>query len=138
MFTDQQKIGAMLSAIGLFFGFLGVLLFLDRGLLALGNILLVSGIFLILGFNKTLNFFGQRKKIRGTILFFLGIIVLLATRWTFVGMLVELFGFVNLFGDAFPIIISILRKLPIIGNILNHPIVNKVLQKADSGNELPF
>ncbi|KAN0022246.1 hypothetical protein ACTFIV_006416 [Dictyostelium citrinum] len=138
MFTDQQKIGAMLSAMGLFFGFLGVLLFLDRNLLALGNLLLVSGIVLILGLQKTTKFFAQKKKIKGTILFFFGIIVLLVTRWTFVGMVIEIFGFVNLFGDAFPIVISILRKLPIIGNILNHPIVNRLLQKADSGNELPF
>ncbi|KAF2072838.1 hypothetical protein CYY_005849 [Polysphondylium violaceum] len=138
MFTDQQKIGVMLSAMGAFFSFLGVLLFLDRGLLAIGNLLFLSGVVLILGVQKTTKFFLQKKKIKGTICFFLGILILILTRWTFIGLGIETFGFINLFGDAFPIVISVLRKLPIIGTILNHPTVNRWLSKTEAGSELPF
>ncbi|KYQ93537.1 golgi transport protein 1 [Tieghemostelium lacteum] len=138
IFTDQQKIGVMLSAMGSFFSILGIFLFLDRGLLAIGNLLFISGIVLILGLHKTSKFFFQVKKIKGTICFFFGILIVIFTKWTFVGLLIEIFGFINLFGDAFPIVISVMRKLPIIGNILNYPPIARLINKTSAGEELPF
>lgn len=41
---------------------LGVLMFFDKGLLAMGNILFLSGVMLIIGFSKTLRFFFQKRK----------------------------------------------------------------------------
>jgi hypothetical protein len=52
---------------------------------------------MIIGFYKTLLFFGKRDKIFGTVLFFLGI-MLVFMRWAFIGVIVEAFGFVSLFG----------------------------------------
>eukprot|EP01133_Synstelium_polycarpum_P001362 gene1362-1562_t len=127
----------MLSAMGMFFTVFGFFLFLDRGLLAIGNLLFLAGIALGLGFQRTGNFFFQKKKLKGTICFFFGIILVILGR-TIIGLAIEGFGFINLFGDAFPIVIAILRKLPVIGNILNHPTVNRLLNKTDAGSELPF
>ncbi|EGG14997.1 golgi transport protein 1 [Cavenderia fasciculata] len=135
--TDQQKIGVMLSGMGLFFTFFGVMMFFDRGLLAIGNLLFLSGIALGLGLTRTFNFFFQMKKAKGTVCFFFGIFLVILGR-TFIGLIIEAFGFINLFGDAFPIVIAILRKLPVIGNILNHPTVNRWLNKTEAGSELPF
>eukprot|EP01132_Coremiostelium_polycephalum_P009749 gene9749-11974_t len=98
----------------------------------------VKSIALGLGLQRTANFFFQKKKLRGSICFFLGILIVILTRWTFIGLIVEGFGFINLFGDAFPIVIAILRKIPIIGNILNHPTINAWLNKTEAGSELPF
>ena len=42
-------------------------------------------------------FFARKEKIRGTICFFGGIL-LVFLKWPFIGMLVEMFGFLNLFG----------------------------------------
>lgn len=54
---------------------------------------------LVIGLQKTFNLFFQRRKLRGTIPFFIGIGLVLF-GWTKIGILVEGFGFVNLFGCA--------------------------------------
>lgn len=58
----------------------------------------LSGITLIIGARKTFIFFFKRpEKLRGTICF-LGGIVLVLIQWPVLGMFIELFGFINLFG----------------------------------------
>ena len=61
------------------------------------QILFISGLTLIIGPQKTFYFFTRKQKIRGS-LCFLGGIVLVFLKWPFVGMMVETFGFLNLFG----------------------------------------
>ncbi len=38
VFTDQRKIGLGLTAFGVAFAILGMILFFDRGLIAMGNV----------------------------------------------------------------------------------------------------
>lgn len=123
--SDQQKLGVGLVSFGAFFLALGILLFFDAALLALGNVLFTGGICLLIGPQKTFYFFARRQKIRGTICFFTGI-VLVFCRWTFIGMAIEAFGFLNLFGDFFPTILSFLRQVPFLGNLLLLPGVREV------------
>jgi len=52
-------------------------------------------------------------------------------------MFVEGFGFINLFGDFFPVAFAFLRRLPIIGSVLNMPGVKQVTDKIVSGGSLP-
>ena len=89
------------------------------------QLLFLLGITLLIGFRKTLIFFKRPSKLRGTFCF-LGGILLVLVGWPVVGMVVEVFGILNLFGNFFPIILSMLRNMPVIGPVLNHPIVNKV------------
>ncbi len=90
------------------------------------QILFLSGVTLIIGLKKTAVFFTRKQKLRGTIFFFLGII-LVFLRWPIIGMIIEIIGFVNLFGDFFPVILSFLRRVPIIGPALNMPVVSTVI-----------
>ncbi|KJA27668.1 hypothetical protein HYPSUDRAFT_83392 [Hypholoma sublateritium FD-334 SS-4] len=120
--TDAQKIGVALTTFGALFMLLGVMLFFDGALLALGNILFVSGLTLIIGPHKTFYFFARRQKLRGTVCF-LGGIVLVFAKWPFTGMVIETFGFLNLFGDFFPVVITFLRQLPFIGTFLSLPYI---------------
>lgn len=64
------------------------------------QVLFLSGITLIIGPQKTFYFFARKQKLRGTICF-LGGILLVFFKWPFVGMCVETFGFLNLFGYAY-------------------------------------
>ncbi|KAF9059796.1 Got1-domain-containing protein [Rhodocollybia butyracea] len=126
--TDGQKIGVALTTFGALFMLLGVMLFFDGALLALGNILFVSGLTLIIGPRKTFYFFARREKLRGTICF-LGGILMVFFKWPFFGMIVETFGFLNLFGDFFPVVITFMRQLPFIGTLLSLPGVRTIVDK---------
>ena len=122
---DYRKIGIGLTCAGLLFLLFGVLLFFDKGLLAMGNILFLAGVVLIIGARKTLNFFFQKRKLRGTVCF-LGGIALVLVGWPVFGMCIEFFGFLNLFGDFFPIALGFLRNVPLLGTILSLPPVRAV------------
>jgi len=43
-----------------------------------------------------------------------------------VGICVEVFGFINLFGDFFPVVLGFLRQFPVIGPILRGPYIGPV------------
>jgi hypothetical protein len=115
------------------------------------QILFISGLTLIIGPQKTFYFFARKQKMRGTVCF-LGGILLVFLKWPFVGMVVETFGFLNLFGydvvnlvyrftlliyttgpfsDFFPVIITFLRQLPFVGTFLSLPYIRVVSPSLD-------
>merc|ERR1712166_1042418 len=102
MFDDRKTIGFGLTGFGLFFMFLGVMMLFDRALLAMGNVLFLAGTITIIGAERTYAFFFQRARLRGTACFFIGIAIVLYGH-PVIGMLIEMFGFVNLFGNFFPV-----------------------------------
>lgn len=61
------------------------------------QLLFLSGITLIIGPQKTFYFFARKQKLRGTICFFGGIL-LVFFKWPFFGVIVETIGFLSLFG----------------------------------------
>lgn len=125
--SDLRKIGIGLTACGLVFTMFGIAFLFDKGLLAMGNVLFLAGVMLIIGPQRAVRFFFQKRKAKGSLFFFSGMAFVLI-GWPIIGMGVELFGFVNLFGDFFPVVISFLRRTPVIGNLLNLPFVRKVRQ----------
>lgn len=124
--NDYQKIGIGVTGFGLLFLFLGMMLFFDRGLLAIGNILFISGLGLVIGLERTFRFFFQREKLRGSA-FFLGGIIIVLYGWPVIGMVVEIYGFIQLFKGFFPVVINFLRRVPVIGNILMLPGISSVV-----------
>ena len=85
-----------------------------------------------IGVRRTLRFFLQKRRLRGSVLFFGGIVFVIAGKsvaWTFVGLALEAFGFLNLFGDFFPFVVAFMRRLPVIGRCLNAPPFGKWLDK---------
>eukprot|EP00924_Labyrinthula_sp_SR-Ha-C_P015617 maker-scaffold_4-snap-gene-5.66-mRNA-1 protein AED:0.01 eAED:0.01 QI:53/1/1/1/0/0/2/1131/170 len=127
--SDNKKIGGLLIGMGIFFLLFGSMLFFDSKLMAIGNILFLAGFTFSYGVLHTLEFFGLygqlalakwRTKWRGLITFMGGVLMVLS-GWGLIGILVELFGFINLFGQFFPVVFSVLRGLPIIGPVLSLP-----------------
>ncbi len=59
---------------------------------------------------------------RGTICFFLGILLVIL-RYGIIGILLEAFGFLNLFGNFLPTILTVGRQIPYIGPILDLPYI---------------
>ncbi|KAF4974658.1 hypothetical protein FZEAL_8458 [Fusarium zealandicum] len=121
-------------AVGGFFLIGGVMMFFDRAMLAMGNILFLIGLTIIIGPQKTLLFFARKQKAKGTAAFFLGLILILM-RWTFIGFLIEAYGIVILFGDFLGTIAGFARGLPVVG-----PYIGMLVDRAGLGRrnaELP-
>jgi len=78
------EIGLGLTCAGVLFLVLGVMLFFDKGLLAMGNILFLAGVSLIIGPRGVFRFFFQKRKVRGTSCF-LGGIFLVLVGWPVFG-----------------------------------------------------
>lgn len=106
-------------------------------LLAMGNLLFLSGFAILSGPMATLKFFGfageawkerWEKRWRGLITFQGGILLVLF-GYAKTGMFLEIFGFLNLFGALFPIALAFLRRLPVVGPLLNLPGVSVVADK---------
>ncbi|KAL7668911.1 hypothetical protein ACOME3_009593 [Neoechinorhynchus agilis] len=124
--SDLQRIGVGLLLFGLSFLTLGTLLFFDRGLLAIGNLLLVVGVVLIIGLERALRFFFRKSNRTSTFALSGGMIVVLA-GWTIFGMILELYGLAALFGGFIPVLINYLRNLPGIGHVLMLPGIKQVV-----------
>ncbi|KAB2579817.1 Protein transport protein GOT1 [Lasiodiplodia hormozganensis] len=132
--SDSQKIGVAFCSGGGFFLLAGVMMFFDRALLAMGNILFICGLTLLIGLQKTLLFFARRQKIAGTAAFVTGILLILL-RWPLIGFCVELYGIFVLFGDFFATIAGFVRPIPYVG-----PYAANFLERISGGrrnSELP-
>lgn len=132
--TDMQKIGVAFCSGGGLFLFGGVLMFFDRAMLAMGNVLFLIGLVLLIGIPKTVLFFSRRQKLRGSAAFAAGILLILI-RWPLTGFLVELYGIFILFGDFFATIAAFAGNIPIVG-----PYIVMAFDKMGvrrGGSELP-
>lgn len=137
MLDDRRKIGVGLTGLGFLFLMLGVLFFFDRGLLAMGNILFLSGVATTIGPAAAFRFFIRPKNAKGSA-FFLGGVVLVVWGWTFLGFALEMWGFWLLFSAFFPTVLSFLRRMPFLKKVLDLPAFKAVINKvAPAGGGLP-
>jgi len=149
--SDTQKIGAVFCIAGIYihkpltrsprkepttnifpgcvFLMLGVCLFFDRALLAMGNILFLLGLLTIIGPYKTVIFFARPQKLKGTAAFVIGIVLILA-KWAFIGFAIEIYGIVVLFGDFFGTIAGFAGSVPVVG-----PYIAAALRKISPGGK---
>merc|ERR1719270_601476 len=108
--SENKKIGLILTGAGSIFLVLGVIFFFNTRMLILGNFLFICGMTVLIGVKNTLNFFFRMKRIKGTICFIGGMFTVLY-GWPIIGVCVELFGFINLFGDFFPSFLAWLQHI---------------------------
>lgn len=118
--NDRKKIGIGLTGFGVLFTILGVIFFFDKGLLAMGNILFLSGLALTIGVKSTTSFFLKRSNYKGSISFLVGFLLVIV-GWAFVGMIIEAYGFIVLFSGFMPTVFFYLSKIPVIGWFFQQP-----------------
>jgi ABC-type Co2+ transport system permease subunit len=137
--SDNRSIGVMLSALGMLFSFSGIILFLDKGLMALGNIMFLAGITMTIGARATIKFFARPRHRIGSVCF-LGGSSLIIFSWTLIGLAIQAYGFWRLFSAFFPTVLQYARQVPFVSKVLDMPIVKNVINKVApaSGATLPY
>ena len=123
---DATKIGVLLTGFGGFFFFMGIVMVLDSSLLTLGNILFVAGVSLTMGPHRCKSFFLEKKRMRSSICFFVGILLVML-GWCFFGLIIQMFGALNLFGNFFPMVVRLLESLPLLGPLMRSQPVQKLV-----------
>ena len=109
----------MLVGSGTLVTLLGVMLFFNQSLLRFGNILFISGMPFLVGTGSTISFFMNPSRLRATTTFLLGAFLVVFAGWPRIGLIVEAFGFLNLFGNMFPLLTRMLGGLPVVGDLLS-------------------
>lgn len=134
--NDQRKIGLGLTAFGILFTVLGMLLLFDRSLIAMGNLLFLAGLTTTIGLHSTITFFTKRKNRKGSV-FYLGGCAVVVYGWTVVGLLLEAYGFWLLFCEFFPTVLQFLRRVPVLSKILDLPILKLLFNRMQQLGGLP-
>ncbi|XP_078435079.1 vesicle transport protein GOT1-like [Wolffia australiana] len=117
---EKKKVGIGLLGCGAFFAFLGVLLFFDRGLLALSNIFFCAGVVILLGWQSTRQLFFNKANYKGSTCLLLGLL-LIVFRWPLIGFVLEIYGASVLFRRFLPLLTNIVRDVPFVGPLLIYP-----------------
>lgn len=132
MVSDNTKIGTGLMFLGFTFLFLGSLFLFDSTLLALGDVLFLTGLTFTIGISRTVRFFSRKDRLRGIVAFFGGF-VLVMFRYGFIGMILQVYGLVYLFGQFFPIAAASLRDVPVVGAVFRMPSVERFFSSFGGG-----
>ena len=114
----DRRIGMALLGAGGVLTMLGISLFFNKALMRLGNLLFMAGVPMTIGPGRTAGYFLQPQKARATGCLVLGI-VLVFVGHPIVGILLEAFGLMNLFGNLFPFALVLLKQMPFIGPLLS-------------------
>uniref|UniRef100_A0A3Q3LY04 Golgi transport 1Bb n=1 Tax=Labrus bergylta TaxID=56723 RepID=A0A3Q3LY04_9LABR len=134
-FLFVAEIGMGLTGFGVFFLFFGMMLFFDKALLAIGNILFVSGLSFVIGLERTFRFFFQRHKFKATS-FFLGGVFVVLIGWPIIGVVLEIYGFFLLFRGFFPVAVGFIRRVPVLGSLLSLPGISALVDKIGESNTM--
>ena len=132
VFSDNTKIGTGMLFLGCVFLILGVVFFFDSAMLALGDILFLTGLTLTIGVSRTIRFFSRPDRMRGIVAFFGGV-VLVFLRWPIFGMIGQFYGMIYLFGQFFPIAAQSMKDTPVIGELFRVPAVERFFASFGGG-----
>ncbi len=113
----RRNVGATLLMGGGALTLIGMTLFFERNLLRLGNICIILGVPLLIGPSVVYNFFMQPKRAQATIITAMGIFLVFIGKPR-LGILMEIFGLLNLIGNMLPLLMAVAKRLPIIGDVI--------------------
>uniref|UniRef100_A0A674CWD0 Golgi transport 1Bb n=1 Tax=Salmo trutta TaxID=8032 RepID=A0A674CWD0_SALTR len=101
----------------------------------LTHILFVAGLSFVIGLERTFKFFFQRHKFKATS-FFLGGVLVVLIGWPIIGVVLEIYGFFLLFRGFFPVAVGFIRRVPVLGSILNLPGISGFVDKVGESNNM--
>uniref|UniRef100_A0A3Q1LJT9 Golgi transport 1B n=1 Tax=Bos taurus TaxID=9913 RepID=A0A3Q1LJT9_BOVIN len=98
-------------------------------------VLFVAGLAFVIGLERTFRFFFQKHKMKATG-FFLGGVFVVLIGWPLIGMIFEIYGFFLLFRGFFPVVVGFIRRVPVLGSLLNLPGIRSFVDKVGESNNM--
>lgn len=115
----NRPIGFMLLGSGSMVTLLGIGFFFNSILLRLGNLLFLIGVPLAVGPSRLAEYLSRPNKRPALLCLVAGIALSLFGKAPMLGMIVQTFGLLNLFGNMFPMLWAITKNMPVISSIFN-------------------
>lgn len=112
---------------------LALLLFFDRALLMLSNLLFLIGLYILVGLSETIMFFA--KKIKGSIALFCGL-VFIVTGIKYIGVPLQIYGVYEFFKAYALKFLSYFEFIPFIGPYITRMRQSSSLKKNDDANKV--
>jgi len=117
-YSDTNKIGIFLVLAGVICYFLSLVLIFDRSLAIIGNLSFIVGIYCLIGFVGTVGFFTKKGKLKGSVFFFGGFLVILMGL-AIIGIPLQLYGLFVMFRSFLPYLFEWLMSMPGVGPALS-------------------
>ena len=114
--NDLEVIGSGVIGGGFLFFILGIFSFSSEFLIT-ANLLFLIGLNLLMTPRNFINFLIRKEKLKGTVAFFIGII-LIFLKQAILGIIGELVGAYWLFGGFLPMLFTVLSKIPVLGLLI--------------------
>ena len=109
------------------------MLFFDRALLMLSNLLFMIGLYVLVGLSETIMFFA--KKIKGSIALFCGL-VFIVIGLKFIGVPLQIYGVYEFFKAYAIKFLSYFEFLPIVRPYITRIRQSQSLKKNDDANKV--
>jgi hypothetical protein len=109
--NGDRRIGLLLLFSGTAVTMTGITLFFQKTLMRLGNLLFIAGVPITIGPSRTVGYFMQPKKTRATACLAAGVFLVLVAGRPVLGIALEIFGLMNLFGNMFPVVLAIANNI---------------------------
>ncbi|CAM9357398.1 unnamed protein product [Scytosiphon promiscuus] len=113
----NKKYGIYALAGSILMTMMGVSLMFEKNLIRLGNLGFVAGMALFIGPSNVVRYFTQASKLRGSIIFAAGFFFVF-TGHPIIGLSIEVFGFLNLFGNMLPMVWAMASNMPFVKDII--------------------
>lgn len=105
----------------------------------MGDVLFLLGLFFLIGVPRTIKLFTKPNRKAGAIIFFLGFLVIFLKYSALIGICLQIFGFLNLFGNFIPQAIAVLKQVPYLKDFLKLPGIRQIVNKLQDieGKRIP-
>ena len=135
--NNYANLGTLLTVAGGLSFLSSMLAGFNRRMTIASDLLLIAGVYLILGTRRFVAFVTDQKRIIGSILYVLGLFLVLIGRSGWGGLL-ELIGMFGLFGGFLPRFMNIMQKVPYIGKYFRFALPSFIYKQAQRETELPL
>lgn len=136
--ADSRQLGTFLTGAGSVLYLLSIICGFSRTGMLFSNVAFFAGILLILGVGRCKRLFFGEKHLVATVFIGIGVLLIMANKG-FLGTICQSAGIFMLFGGFLPVLLSKLRRMPVIGQYMKFSLPGFVYKmKDDSEETLPL